>query len=91
MSRYYQNLQEQIILEEIKSIIDIRATYGYRHVTTSINRQRAADGHNKNNSSESRGEHRHEWIITATENASAKASTLWRYNYSTPKSTFVLG
>lgn len=44
MARYYQKSEDQIILEEIKSIITIRATYGYRRITTMVNRKRASEG-----------------------------------------------
>lgn len=49
MARFYQKSEDQIILEEIKAIIAIRATYGYRRVTTMVNRQRSLDGRNKIN------------------------------------------
>ena len=49
MARYYQKAEDEIILEEIKSIIAIRATYGYRRVTTMVNRLRIANGKDKIN------------------------------------------
>ncbi len=44
MARYYEKSEDQVILEEIKSIIAIRATYGYRRVTTMVNRKRESEG-----------------------------------------------
>lgn len=49
MARYYQKPEDQIILEEIKAVIAIRATYGYRRVTTMVNRQRAHESRKKIN------------------------------------------
>ena len=49
MPRFYQKSEDQIILEEIKSVIAMRATYGYRRVTTMVNRKRAEEGRNKIN------------------------------------------
>lgn len=49
MPRFYQKSEDQIILEEIKIIIALRATYGYRRVTAMVNRQRALGGRNKIN------------------------------------------
>ena len=44
MSRYYQKTEDKIILEEIKAILVMRPTYGYRRVTTMVNRQRISNG-----------------------------------------------
>ncbi len=44
MACYYQKSEDPIILEEIKSIIAIRASYGYRRVTTMVNRLRTSEG-----------------------------------------------
>ena len=44
MARYYEKSEDEIILQEIKTIIEIRVTYGYRRVTTMINRKRVAEG-----------------------------------------------
>ena len=49
MPRFYQKSEDQIILDEIKAVIARRATYGYRRVTTMVNRQRALEGRNKIN------------------------------------------
>lgn len=49
MPRFYKKSEDQIILEEIKTVIAIRVTYGYRRVTTMVNRQRGLDGRNKIN------------------------------------------
>ncbi|AHI06544.1 integrase catalytic region [Bdellovibrio bacteriovorus W] len=49
MARYYQKPEDQIILEEIKAVIAIRPTYGYRRVTTMVNRKRSNEGRNKIN------------------------------------------
>lgn len=49
MSRYYQKTEDQIILEEIKTILKKRPTYGYRRVTTLVNRKRIAEGRLKLN------------------------------------------
>ena len=49
MARYYQKAEDEIILEEIKCIIAIRATYGYRRVTAMVNRLRIAKGKDKIN------------------------------------------
>lgn len=49
MQRYYKKPEDEIILEEIKAVIAIRATYGYRRVTTMVNRSRLQRGKNKIN------------------------------------------
>ena len=49
MPRFYQKSEDEVILKEIKSVIAIRSTYGYRRVTTMVNRQRSLDGRNKIN------------------------------------------
>ncbi len=49
MPRFYQKSEDDLILEEIKTVIKIRPTYGYRRVTVMINRQRTADGRMKIN------------------------------------------
>lgn len=49
MPRYYQKLEDQSILEEIKAVIAIRPTYGYRRVTTMVNRKRANEERTKIN------------------------------------------
>lgn len=49
MPRYYQKSEDQGILEEINAIIAIRATYGYRRITTMVNRLRKLDGRSKIN------------------------------------------
>lgn len=46
MACYYQKSEDPIILEEIKNIIAIRASYGYRRVTTMVNRLRTRQGRN---------------------------------------------
>ena len=49
MPRFYQKSEDQIILEEVKAVIAIRPTYGYRRVTTMVNRKRTNEGRNKIN------------------------------------------
>lgn len=49
MPRYYQKPEDRGILEEIKAIIAIRPTYGYRRITTMVNRIRKLDGRNNIN------------------------------------------
>lgn len=49
MPRYYQKSEDEFILEEIKSVLEERATYGYRRVTTMVNRKRTTNGRNKLN------------------------------------------
>lgn len=49
MPRYYQKSKAQLVLEEIKTVLSIRATFGYRRVTTMVNRQRALKGRNNIN------------------------------------------
>ncbi len=49
MPRYYQKSEDESILEEIKSVLDERATYGYRRVPTMVNRKRTTNGRNKLN------------------------------------------
>ncbi len=44
MANYYQKLEDDSILLEIKNIIAIRATYGYRRITTMLNRERNLSG-----------------------------------------------
>jgi putative transposase len=46
MPRYYQKSEDQGILKEIKAVIAIRATYGYRRITTMVNRLRKLEGRN---------------------------------------------
>jgi len=41
MARYYQKAEDQVILEEIRNVIAVRASYGYRRITTMVNRKRA--------------------------------------------------
>lgn len=49
MPRFYKKSEDQKILDEIKAVIAISATYGYRGVTIMVNRQRTADGRSKIN------------------------------------------
>lgn len=49
MAHYYQKPDDQEILTEIKKVIAIRATYGYRRITTMVNRERIAIGKDKIN------------------------------------------
>ncbi len=49
MARYYQKSEDETILEEIKVVIAIRPTYGYRRVTTMVNRKRNNEGRSKLN------------------------------------------
>ena len=44
MAKYYQKSADESILLEIKNIIAIRATYGYRRITTMLNRERILKG-----------------------------------------------
>jgi epoxyqueuosine reductase QueG len=44
MPRYYKKSEDQEILEEIKAVVAIRATYGYRRITTMVNRLRTLEG-----------------------------------------------
>lgn len=49
MPHFYKKPEDEIILEEIKAVIAIRATYGYRRVTTMVNRSLLKQGKNKIN------------------------------------------
>ena len=49
MARYYQKSEDEIILQEIKNVILKRATYGYRRITTMVNRERIINGNTKIN------------------------------------------
>ena len=49
MAHYYQKPDDQDILIEIKKVIAIRATYGYRRITTMVNRERIACGKDRIN------------------------------------------
>jgi putative transposase len=44
MPRYYKKSEDQEILEEIKAVVAIRATYDYRRITTMVNRLRTLEG-----------------------------------------------
>ena len=44
MAKYYQKSEDESLLLEIKNIITMRATYGYRRITTMINRERILIG-----------------------------------------------
>lgn len=44
MARFYKKPEDETILEEIRSVIAVRATYGYRRVTTLVNRMRVSNG-----------------------------------------------
>jgi putative transposase len=46
---FYQKKDDEIVLSEIKEIIDIRPTYGYKRVTTMINKKRLKNGLEKYN------------------------------------------
>lgn len=49
MAHYYQKPDDQDVLLEIKKVIAIRATYGYRRITTMVNRERIAGGKDRIN------------------------------------------
>ena len=49
MARFYQKSEDPIILEEIRTVIALRATYGYRRITTMVNRRRISSGKTKVN------------------------------------------
>jgi putative transposase len=49
MARFYQKPEDEIILEEIKVMVALRATYGYRRITTMVNRIRVPSGRVKIN------------------------------------------
>ena len=44
MASYYQKSEDENILSEIKKVIAVRASYGYRRVTTLVNRKRTREG-----------------------------------------------
>ena len=44
MAKYYQKSEDKSILLEIKNIIAVRSTYGYRRITTMLNRERNLSG-----------------------------------------------
>ena len=44
MASYYQKSEDENILSEIKKVIAVRASYGYRRVTTLVNRKRTSEG-----------------------------------------------
>lgn len=49
MARYYQKSEDEGILQEIKNVILKRATYGYRRITTMVNRERLKHSRTKIN------------------------------------------
>ena len=49
MQRFYKKHEDENIFKEIKAVISIRATYGYRRVTTMVNRSLLQQGKNKIN------------------------------------------
>lgn len=49
MPRFYQKSEDEKVLEEIKVVIACRPTYGYRRITTMVNRQRSLEGRNRVN------------------------------------------
>ena len=49
MPRFYEKSEDDIIFAEIKKVISIRPTYGYRRVTVMVNRQRSIEGRQKIN------------------------------------------
>lgn len=44
MARFYQKSEDEGILQEIQNVILKRATYGYRRITTMVNRERIKNG-----------------------------------------------
>lgn len=44
MARFYKKAEDEEILKEIKKMIKVRSTYGYRRITTMVNRERLIDG-----------------------------------------------
>ncbi len=44
MAKYYQKSEDKSIFLEIKNIIAVRSTYGYRRITTMLNRERNLSG-----------------------------------------------